>query len=36
MTPNPSPSEEMLYVDQDHPLADFTFDSTLEIGRAHV
>lgn len=28
MTPNLlSPSEEMLYVDQDQPLADFTFDS---------
>ena len=30
MTPNlRSPSEEMLYLDQDHPLAGFTFDSTL-------
>jgi hypothetical protein len=28
MTPNlRSPSEERLYLDQDHPLADFTFDS---------
>jgi len=30
MPPNPpGTSDEMLYVDQDHPLADFTFDSTL-------
>ncbi len=30
MPPNSAPtSEEMLYVDQDHPLADFTFDSAL-------
>lgn len=30
MPPNPPrTSDEMLYVDQDHPLADFTFDSAL-------
>jgi len=30
MPPNSATtSEEMLYVDQDHPLADFTFDSAL-------